>query len=404
MCGEMKIFARTANHRREIAALCDGRLMEYIQEDAGAVSLVGTVLLGSVERVLPPVGAAFIKIGQPLNGFLPLTEKESFERNDSRAPLRTGTEVLVQVKKDAQGEKGAFLTRDIALPGLYCIYMPLNRHVGVSGRVKNEEDREKLAALGRELAAEGGMIMRHAALGTKPEEITEELEGLRALWQEIVKKAAHSKPPAVLYQEPSAFSALLRDDAARYHLSVLADSEAYRAELPTANTPFDLQSDIEMEALWQGAGIARQLTEALGRQVQLKGGGTLVIDEREALTTIDVNTARRVGTECEQGLGFVQNMEACEEVARQIRLRNLSGILLIDFIDMESDQEREQVQNALGEALAKDRTKTVLHGFTRLGLFEMTRKRTRESLSQLLTVPCTVCRETGRSARKDRKH
>jgi len=426
---EMKVLVRKSGETRQIAALYQGRLVEYLEDEGDKRSMVGAVVQGLVERVLPSVGAAFVKIGQPLNGFLPLKEMESFVCSGSGKPLVTGQEVLVQVKKDAKGEKGAFLTRDIALPGVFAVWMPLNRHVGVSGRVTDAVERERLLELGRELAnGEAGVIMRHAALAARREEVGDEVEALKMLWVEVLQNARYARPPAVLYREVSELGALLRDHAGRYQITVHAVpeecaqegfiplitqavpeeckqekslQEGYIREVPGPVNPSHFialfpQTEIELTALWQGAHIPGQLQGALNRRVSLASGGTLVIDEREALTTIDVNTAKFVGNSDGKGIALEQNLAACEEIARQIRLRNLGGILLIDFMDMRTDEERTQVREALEQHLRRDRVKTVIHGFTSLGLLEMTRKRTRESLSGVLTGPCPHCGETGR--------
>lgn len=389
MADTLELVVRKQSRGRQVAALCGGLLLEFIQEEGEADSWVGAVLLGTVERVLPALGAAFVKIGQPLNGFLPLEEQESFNGSNGK-PLLTGQEVLVQVKKDPVGEKGAFLTRDIALPGQYALYMPHNRHVGVSARVTGEEERAWARALGEDLAQNrAGAIIRHGALTARTEDVRQEWEALGETWRGIVEKARHQKPPAVLFREGSAVDGLVRDYGARYRLRLTAQEEGLLEGTALPQEAKRLAGPVEMEALWQGFGIDRQLQEALARKVPLPGGGTLVIDEREALTTVDVNTARftgaSLGGQSQQGpsVALAQNLAACPEIARQIRLRNLGGILLIDFIGMDSDQEREQVRLTLERALSHDRIKTVIHGFTKLGLLEMTRKRTRESLSQV---------------------
>ena len=397
MCGELRVLVRILGQKKQLALLEAHRLMEYLEEEAGQGSLVGTVFLGRVERVLPSMGAAFVNIGQSLNGFLPLHELESFSKNSKAAPLATGQEVLVQVKKDAKDDKGAFLSRDIALPGLYCVWMPFNRHVGVSGRVKAEEERKRLIHMGQELSqGEYGLILRHAAQNAAYAEVADEIEGLKLLWTDVQKKAIHARPPAVLHREASELTALLRDHMGRYKLSVYGDREEYRQEIPTENIPFYVQTEIEMEALWQGNRVCQQIKGALERNVELEGGGNLVIDEREALTTLDINTGKFVGRAGEGNLALRQNLAACPEIARQMRLRNLAGILLIDFVDMKTDEERAEVQDTLSALLLTDRVKTVVHGFTKLGLLEMTRKRTRESLSRMFTQPCPCCKETGR--------
>ncbi len=381
MAESMQVLVRRKDGFRQVAVLCRGQLLEYMHEEGATDSLVGSVLLGTVERVLPSVGAAFVKIGQPQNGFLPLTEQESFTAMGPAA-LVTGQEALVQVKKDPVGEKGAFLTRDIALPGQYLLLLPMNRYVGVSSRVTEESERQAALALGKELAGkQAGVIVRHGALMARRQDVQAEWESLQETWADIQAKARHQKPPATLYQEPSALQGILRDYGARYEISVQSVEEGNVNEM-------------ELDALWQGAGIQRQIEEAIARKVQLQDGGTLVIDEREALTTIDVNSARFTGIKDQTAsLALAQNLSACAEVARQIRLRNLGGIIIIDFIDMESDQERAQVQEALQLALADDRRKAVIHGFTRLGLLEMTRKRTRESLLAALGQKTTKQRK-----------
>ncbi len=392
---EMEILSRHAGTCRQTAVFEGRRLMEYYEEAEAERSLVGTIFLGRVRQVLPKVGAAFVDIGEKKNGFLPIKEMESFQESGSAGPLVTGQDVVVQVKKDAKDEKGAFLTRDIALPGQYCIYMPMNRHVGVSGRVA-EEQRDMALALGREIAAgQAGIIVRHAALFARPQDVRDEHCALAETWRETLKKAPFLKSPATLRREATACEMLVRDYSARFAVTLRTDGPG--ADETAINHAS--HTALEMEALWQGARAEWQLEEALGRRVDLPGGGTLVVDEGEALTAIDVNTARFTG-EAGEDIALSQNLAACEEIARQIRLRNLGGMVLVDFIDMKTDEQRQRVVKRLEEALQADRIKTVIHGFTSLGLLEMTRKRTRESLRDLRTEPCPHCGGTGRKLKK----
>lgn len=394
MADEMRVLVRAENGKRQTAVLEKGILVEYYQEERPEDSLVGSLIWGRVEQVLPKVKAAFVNIGQDKNGFLPLSEMESFHQSGHGKPLITGQEILVQVKKAPKDEKGAFLTRDVALPGQFCVYMPMNRHVGVSGRVTEEGERAKARALGQAIAGgEAGVIVRHAALQASLPEVREEYEALAAYFQSLLGKAPYLKAPSLLHQETTMAEALLRDYGGRFTVELI--------ESGTEHT------EIELAALWQGAGVERQLAEALGRRVNLPNGGTLVIDEGEALTAIDVNTAHFLGGEGDIALS--QNLAACGEIARQIRLRNLGGILLIDFIGMKTIEEQAQVQEALALAVGGDRIKTVIHGFTSLGLLEMTRRRTRETLRDMLTVPCGKCHGTGRTVqptdvKKGRQH
>lgn len=357
--------------KRKIALMDGQKLLEYHLENSE--SIVGSIIVGRVERVLPDVKAAFVRIGQPLNGFLPLKEAESYHRTMGNASLMSGQEILVQVKKAPKGGKGAFLTRDIALPGQYVLLMPNNRFAGMSKRIEACDERERARALGERIAnGRFGVIVRHAALFVSEEEVGQEAEQLWEMWRTLSEKALHTKAPAVMHTEPSMADILIRDYSARHSIE--------RAEL----SPDE----------WKR--IENQAHTALLRRVELPDGGSLVIDEREALQTIDVNSGKTVKATDGGNLALEENLRAVPEIARQIRLRNLSGIILIDFIDMDKDSDREQVMEAMADALSDDRVKNVVHGFTRLGLLEMTRKRTSDSLRDALTVPCAACRETGR--------
>ena len=394
----LRLLFQGSPESTRIALLDETRLLEFYQEDTGAQSLVGSVFLGRVERVLPDVKAAFVKLGLRQNGFLPLREAESYHRTSGSASLMTGQDVLVQVKKDPRGEKGAFLTRDIGLPGQYVLLMPKNRFVGLSRRVTGEEDRARAQALGRRIAdGRFGLIVRHAALFAPVAEAQAEAEALWQEWCEIEQHAQYVKAPALLHAEPSMISVLLRDYAARHPIEVLSRLEP--PETPPQGVTWRTLPAVEMEAAWSAARVEKQVDEALCRRVPLPGGGSLVIDEREALTTIDVNSGSAVTAAGGEDLAMEENLRAAAEAARQIRLRNLSGILLIDFIDMQSDADRARVLAAMEQAASDDRVKTVIHGFTSLGLLEMTRKRTRDTLSDTLTQPCDACHGTGRVRR-----
>lgn len=394
----LRLLFQGSPESTRIALLDETRLLEFYQEDTGAQSLVGSVFLGRVERVLPDVKAAFVKLGLRQNGFLPLREAESYHRTSGSASLMTGQDVLVQVKKDPKGEKGAFLTRDIGLPGQYVLLMPKNRFVGLSRRVTGEEDRARAQALGRRIAdGRFGLIVRHAALFAPVAEAQAEAEALWQEWCEIERHAQYVKAPALLHQEPSMISVLLRDYAARHPIEVLSRLEP--PETPPQGVTWRTLTGVEMEAAWSAARVEKQVDEALCRRVPLPGGGSLIIDEREALTTIDVNSGSAVTAAGGETLAVEENLRAAAEAARQIRLRNLSGILLIDFIDMQSDADRGRVLAAMEQAASDDRVKTVIHGFTSLGLLEMTRKRTRDTLSDTLTQPCDACHATGRVRR-----
>ena len=364
------LIGHEAQHK-EVALLHNGILMEFYRENEA--TLVGAVILGRVERVLPDVRAAFVRIGQPLNGFLPLKETESYHRTSGSEPLMSGQEILVQVKKDPKGGKGAFLTRDIALPGQYMLLMPKNRFVGLSKRIDSEEERRQAKALGERISGNRfGIIVRHAALFASEQEVRQEAETLWDAWRQLEQNASCAKAPLLMHHEASMQEILLRDYSARHEMVVSEELQ-----------------------LWDKYRVKEQLTQALKRRVELPGGGSLVIDEREALQTIDVNSGSSVKAAEGMSLPLEENLKAVAEIARQIRLRNLSGIILVDFIDMDTEAERQQVLSAMQEATRDDRVKTVIHGFTRLGLLEMTRKRTSDSLREALTIPCAVCGGAG---------
>ena len=393
----LRLLVQGSRESTRIALLDETRLLEFYQEDTGMESLVGSVFLGRVERVLPDVKAAFVKLGLAQNGFLPLREAESYHRACGNAPLLTGQDVLVQVKKDPKGEKGAFLTRDIGLPGQYVLLMPKNRFVGLSRRVTDENDRTRAREMGKRIAdGRFGLIVRHAALFAPVAEVQAEAEALWQMWCEIERHAQYVKAPALLHAEPSMISILLRDYAARHPIEVLSRLEP--PETPPQGVTWRTLTAVEMEAAWSAARVEKQVDEALCRRAAARGG-SLVIDEREALTTIDVNSGSAVTAAGRESLAMEENLRAAAEAARQIRLRNLSGILLIGFIDMQSDAERARVLAAMEEAASDDRVKTVIHGFTSLGLLEMTRKRTCDTLSDTLTQPCDACHGTGRVRR-----
>lgn len=394
----LRLLVQGSRESTRIALLDETRLLEFYQEDTGTESLVGSVFLGRVERVLPDVKAAFVKLGLAQNGFLPLREAESYHRACGNAPLLTGQDVLVQVKKDPKGEKGAFLTRDIGLPGQYVLLMPKNRFVGLSRRVTDENDRTRAREMGKRIAdGRFGIIVRHAALFAPVKQVEAEAKALWQGWCEIEQHAQYVKAPALLHEEPATLDVLLRDYAARHPIEVL--SQCRPSETLPQGVTWQTLSMLEMEAAWSAARVEKQVDEALCRRVPLPGGGSLVIDEREALTTIDVNSGSAVTAAGGESLAMEENLRAAAEAARQIRLRNLSGILLIDFIDMQSDAERARVLAAMEEAASDDRVKTVIHGFTSLGLLEMTRKRTCDTLSDTLTQPCDACHGTGRVRR-----
>lgn len=367
-----EIYIRKTD-RMDIAILEDGRLVEYLpaDEDASAEA----IYLGRVERVMPGMKAAFVNIGQERAGFLPLEERRAKEL----PKLQTGMSVLVQVRKEAHGEKGAFLSRDISLCGEYVLFSPMNRMAAVSSRITKEKHRKALKELARDISGdEFGLIMRTAAKNAEEAVIRAEVEELRARWEDIRKAAPTAHVPSVLHQPRTTLELVLADYHPRGIDRICTNDETLAETLP-GYAPVTVMGD----NLFDIARINTQVLKALDRRVWLESGGNLVFDACEAMTVIDVNTAKFTGKTALSDTVLQTNLEACAEIARQVRLRNVSGIIIIDMIDMVGREQHHAVLEALNKAFAADRVKTVVHGFTSLGLVEMTRKRTRPTLREV---------------------
>lgn len=357
----------------DIAVVEDGRLVEYLpaDEDASAEAIYA----GRVERIMPGMKAAFVNIGQERAGFLPLEERTA----PDLPKLQTGMNVIVQVRKEAHGEKGAFLSRDISLCGEYVLLSPMNRSVAVSSRIVKEKHRKALKVLARDISRnEFGLIMRTASKNADETAVRSEVEALCARWEDIRKAAPTAHVPSVLHQPRTMLELVLAD----YHprgIDRICVNDANLEPLLSDYAPVTVLGD----NLFDIARISTQVLEALERRVWLESGGNLVFDPCEAMTVIDVNTAKFTGKTALADTVLQTNLEACAEVARQVRLRNISGIIIIDMIDMVSREHHHTVLEALNKAFAADRVKTVVHGFTALGLIEMTRKRTRPTLREV---------------------
>jgi len=332
----------------------DGYLCEYIP-DRGQGEETEAILTGRVERIMAGLKSAFVDIGRSRSGFLPLEENS---KSFTGGTLKSGDRVIVQIRKEETGQKGAFLSRDLTLAGSTVILMPMNRYIGVSRRITDEEIVKRLRATGEKLSGgRFGLVMRDGARYADERVLREETERLSALWESILRKAESSNCPAVLTEKVSAAERMLRDYRGRGEV-LLEKTE----ELPPQ--------------------LKQQLDCAGKRKIQTRHGATLVIDPCEAMTVIDVNTSSADFSRDRRANLLETNLEACREAVRQIRLRNISGIIIVDLIDMDEETDRSLVTEALQEAFQEDRTKTVIHGFTRLGLIEMTRKRTSPPLAE----------------------
>ena len=323
----------------------DGRLVEYL--DLKDESQSGDIILAKVDRMMPGMECAFVDIGRKKNGFLPMKENS---KSFTDGPLRSGEWSAVQIRREENGDKGAYLSRDLTIPGNTVILMPKNRYIGVSNRIQDEMTRNRLRETGKSIAGNRyGLVMRAAAEKAREEEIREETAELISQWELVQEKLGNAKKPGeILFaQDPAA--QMIRDYAA-------AESDVIRmTEIP--------------------ADLKRQLAASKERMVRLPHGGNIVIDRCEAMTVIDVNSASVSYPVDKEALVTAANLEACAEAAVQVRLRDIAGIILIDFIDMEKETDRSLVEEKLKEVLSSDRRKTVVHGWTKLGIMEMTRKR-----------------------------
>ncbi|TSA40754.1 MAG: ribonuclease G [Betaproteobacteria bacterium] len=403
-----EILINVTPQETRVAVMEQGAAQEIHIERTSSHGLVGNVYLGRVCRVLPGMQSAFVEIGLERAAFLhvadiwqdqPVAENRPIEKI-----LFEGQTLLVQVIKDPIGSKGARLSTQISFAGRFLVYLPQETHIGISQRIEDETEREMLREKLQHLLppeASGGFIIRTMAEAANDKELSADIEYLRKLWNDIREKAKTAKPTALLYQDLNLSLRVLRDFVNDETDRILVDSRAtYQkmlefAETYTSNVAGKLAHYAGERPLFDLRGVEEEIERALSRRVDLKSGGYLIIDQTEALTTIDVNTGGFVGGRNFDDTIFKTNLEAAQVIARQLRLRNLGGIIIIDFIDMDNEEHKELVLAELRKALSRDRTRMSVNGFSALGLVEMTRKRTRESLAHVLCEPCCTCQGRG---------
>ena len=410
----VEIFINVAPRETRAARLENGVLQEIYLERTSHRGLVGNVYKGRVSRVLPGMQAAFIEIGLERTAFLhaadialehPEATIVSLPRvDDIRRLVAEGDDILVQVIKDPMGTKGARLTTFVSFPSKYLVYMPHGTGVGISSRIAEETERLRLKALVSALqppAQNGAYIVRTAAQSASAEHLSEDMGYLHKLWRHVRTQGAEVGAGAIVHEDLPLTLRILRDELSRGVERVLIDSPAEHARMLQFAQNFipGALRCIELYAaprpIFDLHGIEEEIGLALQQKVVLKSGGHLMIDQTEAMTTIDVNTGAFVGHRNLEETIFRTNLEAAVTIARQLRLRNLGGIIIIDFIDMEEPEHRRQVIQALEKALGDDHVKTSISSVSPLGLVEMTRKRTRESLEHLLCQPCPTCEGRG---------
>ena len=390
-----------------VAVLEDGKPAEMYLERPHRQSLVGNVYKGRVENVLPGMDAAFVDIGLDRNGFLAVAEvvAPDVRSGGSRKIgdlLKPGRELLVQVTRDPMGGKGPRLTMEVGIPGRYVVYLPGGRGTGVSRRLDDGE-RERLRAISREVGPDaGGVIVRTAAEGAGKEAIERDLRFLQRVWAGAERRAQAVPAPALAYAEAELAVRSARDLLSPDFSAVMVDDEKLHRRLVSylrAVAP-EFKDRVELYSgetrLFERFGLDEEMEKALARRVGLPSGGHIVIDHTEAMTVIDVNTGRYVGRRQLEDTTLKTNLEACREIVRQLRLRDIGGIIVIDFIDMSAKTNREVVLAALEAEFTLDRTKTYVMEISPLGLVEMTRQNVTQGLREIVTAPCPVCRGQGR--------
>jgi len=372
-----------------------GELLEFAIERPEAPTLVGSVYKGKVQRTLPGMQAAFVDIGQEKNAFLYLGEGKE------RLHLTEGQDVLIQIAKEGFGSKGPKATSEVILPGRYIALSPTNTKIGLSRRIEDEDERRRLKEIAEEIQPDKiGLIIRTAAVGATKIELKNEIISLLETWKQLTTRYGRAKSPSLLYRDLELTVRMVRDYFTVDMTEVVIDDrESHRRikELLTGQLP-ELVNRLKFyereEGIFSHYGLREQLKHLHQRKLTLPSGGSIVIDHTEAMTVVDVNTEKFVGRSRLADTAFQTNLEAVEEIVKQIRLRDLSGMILIDFIDM-NEEERGKIQDLLRERVKLDRNRVHLAGFTTLGLMEMTRKKVRRDLNSRLQSDCSCCQGRG---------
>lgn len=404
-----EILINATAHETRVGVMLQGSLQELHIERTSSRGLVGNLYLGKVARVLPGMQSAFIDIGLERAAFLHIADLwQARQTGAAVVPIEKllyeGQSLLVQVLKDPLGTKGARLTTQISIAGRLLVYLPQDPHIGISQKIADEAGRTALRETIQRLKPadeSGGFIVRTQAEDAAESELQADIDYLRKRWSQILENTRSNPAPLLLYQELSLAERALRDLTTSETSCILVDNDEALERLSAfarAYTP-TMESKLQLATgdrpLFELRGLEEEIERAMSRRVDLKSGGYLVIDQTEAMTTIDVNTGGFVSGRNFDDTVFKNNLEAAQAIARQLRLRNLGGIIIVDFIDMSSDEHRQAVLDELRRMLARDRTRTSAGGFTSLGLVELTRKRTRESLAHILCEPCPACAGAG---------
>jgi ribonuclease G len=422
-----EIYVNVTQHEKRVAILIDKKIEEFYIERPDSVNLVGNIYKGKVESVLPGMGAAFVSMGLEKNGFLYVTDvvsdPSSYEnilgedkaeehngKHEERKPLpsisellKKGDEVLVQVVKEPIGTKGARLTTHVSIPGRFLVMMPFDNHIGLSRRIESREERDRIRKIMEELRLpkDVGFIVRTAAIGASQKDFARESRYLLSLWNHVKTRARRARPPHLVHSEYDLILRVTRDmftnDVAKMEIDSRGDykriSHFLRILAPQLRPRLRLYGD--RVPLFEKFEVEKQIDKIYSRIVQLKSGGYLIFDQTESLVAIDVNSGKFVGKRNLEDTVFKTNMEAAEEVPRQLKLRDLGGIIIIDFIDMEYSSHRKSIFKTLERHLEDDKAKTKILNISSIGLVEMTRQRVRKSIEGKSYQKCPYCSGRG---------
>ncbi|MBS4535860.1 Rne/Rng family ribonuclease [Clostridium sp. D2Q-14] len=399
-------------YENRVAVIEDGELVEIFHEEKENKKIQGNIYKGKVVNVLPGMQAAFVNIGMEKNAFLYIRDavpKSMFDENINYKSLsikdfvKQGQELVVQVVKEPYATKGARITTHITLPGKYLVLMPCNEYIGISRKINNEEERERLKEMSNSIKPEEmGLILRTASKDKSEEDLKQDIEYLMDIYSKIIKDENIAKAPCIIYKDLDLLGRIIRDiftkkidriyinDKNKYD-ELMKSSDFISPNLKSRIHYYDEDND-----LFKISGIDSKINNALEKKVCLKSGGYIIIDETEALTSIDVNTGKFVGSINLKDTVYKTNIEAAKEIAKQLRLRNIGGIIIIDFIDMVNKDDELKLLEIFKTELKKDRIKTTVLGITQLGLLEMTRKKSGNKLSSRLLSKCPCCNGTSK--------
>ncbi|MDR3600008.1 MAG: Rne/Rng family ribonuclease [Desulfosporosinus sp.] len=408
-----EIVLQSQSQKLRAAVFEQGELMDVFEEEGGSSRLIGNIYRGRVENVLPGMQAAFVDIGLDKNAFLYVGDAvpSRFEEDEKVDPtahvriehiLKPRQELLVQIIKEPVGTKGARISVNLTLPGRYVVLLPQVSYIGVSRKIQDNDERVRLRDLADQVKPEGmGVIIRTLAEGVDGEDIAEDIAQLVGIWLALQPKIPHVSMPGLVHKDVDLISRLVRDWIDRDVEKITVDQEEIAQVLRKALQEIEHPAAKHIlvfttEDLFVKFGVNDEIRKTLRPKVWLKSGGYLVIQQTEALSVIDVNTGKYVGQRSLEETVVHTNLEAAREIARQLRLRNLGGIIIIDFIDMTSKEDQQQVIEVLELACARDKTKSQVLGLTQLGLVEMTRKKVGQTLAVRYTSPCPTCDGSGR--------